>query len=70
MTVAEETEVVHEELDGGAGDGYGALKGIHGLDALRREIECDGRHQAVGADDRLFADIQEEEGACAVLEIE
>lgn len=64
--VAEEAEVVHEKLDAGAGHGDGALERVHGLDALRGEVEGDGGQQAVLGDDGLFTHVVQQETARAV----
>ena len=66
VAVAEEAEVVHEELDAGAGDGDGALERVHGRDAEGGEVEGHGAHEAVRADHGLLAHVEEQEGAGAV----
>ena len=65
-TVAEESEVVHEELDRRAGDGDGALERIDGRDVLPTEVVGDRRQQAVLGDDGLLADVVQQEAAGAV----
>jgi hypothetical protein len=62
---AGETEVVHEELYAGASDGDAALKSIHGFPAVAEVVGHGGQEAGLG-DDRLGADIVQEEAPRAV----